>query len=118
MNWIDVKDRLPESEDDVLVLVCQESDLTQQYYRTIARRESGKWVEGEDTGLYEIGTPEAYCVTHWQPLPELPTPASQGDEAVDEAELWDDVRAYIEGNADSDIVMAALQQHFIITKKR
>lgn len=59
-NWISVKDRLPEAEKEVLVLVIR------KYY--------GGDYKLITTAIYEDGkvSTEDDEVTHWMPLPEIP----------------------------------------------
>lgn len=56
-KWISVKDRLPEDDDDVLILI---------YGKIIGvgYRINGKWKS--------IAKAKAPVVTHWMPLPEMP----------------------------------------------
>lgn len=56
-KWISVKDRLPEDDDDVLILI---------YGKIIGvgYRINGKWKS--------IAKAKAPVVTHWMPLPEPP----------------------------------------------
>lgn len=59
MDWISVKDRLPETEDHVLC--CTQSkkggqNIVRGYYRR-----DGLWVSGMNSN-----------VTHWMPLPDPP----------------------------------------------
>lgn len=44
-------------------------------------------------------------------------PTNQSAQEVKEMEMWDDIRAIIEGNADSDIVMNALQKDYFVQPK-
>lgn len=57
MNWISVKDRLPESGIDVLV-------FTDDYCAYTAHYDGYWWLSGEPT--------LSYNVTHWMPLPAPP----------------------------------------------
>lgn len=56
-NWISVKERLPENEDDVLVYF-EDGDITIAFY-------DGDWTKD---GFSKIMRE----VTHWQPLPQSP----------------------------------------------
>ena len=59
-RWIDVKKKLPQSAERVLVALRQEKKT----YTNIDtdRVVNGKWVRWNDR------------VTHWMPLPKLPKP--------------------------------------------
>lgn len=60
MNWIPVKDRVPDSQKNVLVW-CGYVDMA-SYQR------GGFWVFDRETGIgFDLGS-----VTHWMPLPEGP----------------------------------------------
>lgn len=61
MEWISVKDRLPEKRKDVL---CLFQDNTR-----IRNRIEISWVDSVGCFLYEAIYGE---VTHWMPLPEPP----------------------------------------------
>lgn len=63
MNWISVKDRLPESEgEDWLVVVKNKNKEGGIFLCDVAHYENGKW--------YKSNTWED--VTHWMPLPPKP----------------------------------------------
>lgn len=69
MEWISVKDRLPEDEQRVIAY-CQK---VKKYFVGFAERShySDKvhwWHEGAKGGLYSATSK----VTHWMPLPEPP----------------------------------------------
>lgn len=63
MNWISVKDRLPENDDPILVV--SEGKIMSAYYEC-----------DEDFFLDDFFREHShqclYNVTHWRPLPELP----------------------------------------------
>lgn len=69
MDWISVKDRLPELDERVLV--CVKEDGCQRYFADIAYRYSMK-NEVEAWAQQEV-CPWPYHITHWMPIPELPT---------------------------------------------
>ena len=56
-KWISVKERLPEDDDDVLILIC--GKIIGAGYRI-----NGKWKS--------LAKAKAPVVTHWMPLPEMP----------------------------------------------
>ena len=72
MEWISVKDRLPEIEQDVLIcyLVTMPDDVIIQaqkvdYIHRITQYKNSKvvdWAEATDD----------ICITHWMPLPPNP----------------------------------------------
>ena len=82
-EWISVKDRLPDEEQDVLLLIRE----IEFYGRHLEKRKVWHWIH---TGWYIDGEwATTYCfghkyiseevngmceltVTHWMPLPELP----------------------------------------------
>ena len=59
MEWISVKDRLPETEDHVLC--CTQSKKGDQNIVRGYYRQDGIWVSGMNSN-----------VTHWMPLPDPP----------------------------------------------
>ena len=66
-KWISVKDRLPEEDDLVLTLkdndgVCQDYDLARYQQDSFSY-----------TFLWINSSRDEIEVTHWQPLPKLPT---------------------------------------------
>lgn len=74
MNWISVKDRLPQEKQDVLVferwmdipfvgyLVKDKWHVNKEFYEV-----GGTYADG-----YIIGVVSQKDVTHWMPLPEPP----------------------------------------------
>ena len=62
-NWISVADRLPEEGKDVL---CAGSGGSQYVTSWVS---DDKWVDRECSYHKKVFLT---CVTHWQPLPELP----------------------------------------------
>lgn len=64
MNWISIKDRLPEN--NILVLTYSQGGNTVDlgYYH-------GKWAGG-----WTIGLSSGVNVTHWMPLPDPPKEAA------------------------------------------
>jgi len=84
-NWIKVADRLPETDDDVLVIYCKGNNVSRSNAIRINigwmdYETRGKWnmverdgvkmdVDGND-GNYHGG--DMWFITHWMPLPELP----------------------------------------------
>lgn len=83
MEWINVKDRLPDEEQDVLILIRE----IEFYGKHLDRRCIHRWVhtgwrvDGEWATTYCFGHKyvddeiKERCeikVTHWMPLPELP----------------------------------------------
>jgi hypothetical protein len=66
MEWISVKDRLPDSIVDVLIFDPYQNDMIVGWFNAI----SNKWVSG-------LSAPEDYFEidvepTHWMPLPPEP----------------------------------------------
>jgi hypothetical protein len=72
-DWISVKDRLPETGEEVWVWV--------KYLRMKGRRASStgteSWIDRQD-GTWAMGSAKNFKVTHWQPLPDAPAPRSKG----------------------------------------
>ena len=71
MNWISVKDRLPEVDDcydGANVLVClYDGEITVDYYQPAPND-----VNRVPFDRYGWGTYSEDAVTHWMPLPEPP----------------------------------------------
>jgi hypothetical protein len=73
-NWIDVNDRLPENDDEVLVWPHPNDEagvITAQYNPWEGGKDYKKWMYSQ----YESNWGDEYFgtkVTHWQPLPETP----------------------------------------------
>lgn len=63
-EWINVRDRLPQNGNNVLVWLEYE-------HAKIGRMHYGKWLVNVDNGLRQSRCGH-YTVTHWQPLPEGP----------------------------------------------
>ena len=64
-EWINVYDKLPDNEDDVL-LVCETyGGFGKQHILLIGYLSNGLW------NLYH-GTDDVIRVTHWIPIPDLP----------------------------------------------
>lgn len=63
-EWISVEERLPEPMIEVVLCFC--NDIVSEWQETLYRNSTG-WVQM---------TGDEFCpiVTHWQPLPEPPTP--------------------------------------------
>ena len=64
MNWINVKDRLPDKKDDVLVWSIDDGWITTAMYIP-------KEILGEGR-FYCVYTGDKLEVSHWMPLPEPP----------------------------------------------
>lgn len=58
-KWISVKDRLPEDDDDVLILSNERIIFVGCY-------KNGQWISYSLYAIY------ANVVTHWMPIPEIP----------------------------------------------
>jgi hypothetical protein len=66
MNWISVKDRLPEEWSDVIV--TDGINVNAGYF-------GGTWKEDggvEKSGFYEYENGIEGLITHWMPMPEPP----------------------------------------------
>ena len=61
MSWIDASERLPDNDDDVLVIA---DGVRGVGYRS---RNEPLWLV-----YYPHGVDEPETVTHWQPMPALP----------------------------------------------
>ena len=82
-NWISVEERLPEEGVPVLVV-----DPGPPRSVTVARRHGEEWVSVLAwfiNGEWDCETNAMVFVTHWQPLPEPPTPPRSN---VEETERW------------------------------
>ena len=73
-NWIDVNDRLPENDDEVLVWPYIDNEagvITAQYNPWEGGEYYKKWMYS----VYQPSWGDEYFetkVTHWQPLPSPP----------------------------------------------
>lgn len=68
MEWISVKDKLPEFDVDVLVLVKEPQKKYIKYDSRMKVSHCYSWSENpDDIGWYVTGT-----ITHWMPLPDKP----------------------------------------------
>ena len=68
MEWIDVNDRLPENNSDVLVYDSDYNTVYSANYNSKYFNQTGFWLN-EAGGEYQY---EFEYVTHWMPLPEPP----------------------------------------------
>lgn len=69
MNWISVKDRLPEEELDVLVWWIENPDYPDGVCCMMRIDQSPRGLEWcDDEGMYSA----IDCVSHWMSLPEGP----------------------------------------------
>lgn len=70
MEWISVKDRLPEDLEHVLVFVKKSYVINSKYlpanHQNVGVFDDGTWW---DASIVKLINGE---VTHWQPLPESP----------------------------------------------
>jgi len=84
MEWINVKDRLPENNDRVIILSLTEiNDYSYPYNYNDACEmgfyEKGKWFSEtrfdilDHTKEAPVSWQDIEGVTHWMPLPDLPT---------------------------------------------
>lgn len=64
MEWISVKDRLPDGDKDVLVFTRYDVDVGRNNYIRQARYKVDGW--------YDLDVYTAEGVTHWAELPEQP----------------------------------------------
>lgn len=105
MNWIDVKDRLPEKGERVMICVSESGS-----YHVSHLNIYNEWKIA--IGIKIVG------VTHWQPLPPLPDlqPApADGDEA--QLILINEVIDIATARLDYSERERQIQQHFTITRK-
>lgn len=66
MEWISVKDRLPDKNGDFLAYVPNEKDNTKERVETLYYMDINNWFKGD------YYSRKVYGVTHWMPLPEPP----------------------------------------------
>ena len=85
-KWVSVKDRLPDEEEDVLILIKETEyygkhrDRKKIYYwMFVGWHIDGKWATTYcfgynylDNAIEELYGTSALEVTHWRPLPHLP----------------------------------------------
>ena len=65
MEWISVKERLPESDTYILICLCNKFQKVSYYFRD----SFGNWFSTDYDIWDKTYTDEA---THWMPLPESP----------------------------------------------
>ena len=63
MEWISVKDRLPNDEEDYLIIYLGWDDLI--FHKVLYYCKTEK--------VWYDNNMDEYIVTHWQPLPEPPS---------------------------------------------
>ena len=80
MEWINVKDRLPENDDEVLIGSFYKD--SEPGYRHVARHSNGEWQV--QFGTYSLKNSVSiyinfnyfedgeWYITHWMPLPDPP----------------------------------------------
>ena len=73
-NWINVKDRLPETDDDVVILGSKwgtrkiaEHTMLAWYDNT---RDHARWTDERGNDVEQNA--DYWYVTHWLPIPEYP----------------------------------------------
>jgi hypothetical protein len=79
MNWIPVTERLPATEEPVLVCECDHTGKLQvttlAFYRKktpwVTDSNEMEWAVAANCGGYEV-EPDECNPTHWMPLPEPP----------------------------------------------
>ena len=74
-EWISVNDRLPDSNEDVLVCVIDSGEPCVMYG---VRLNDGEW-EWEGDAIGGWWEPLDLQVTHWMPLPEPPKEVQDGN---------------------------------------
>jgi hypothetical protein len=82
MEWISVKDRLPEFEGGAgYVLVSCDGGCVDKSFFTLNRdylsssKTAGSYsrkYQGKESGYFEISHRYGYKITHWMPLPPAP----------------------------------------------
>ena len=78
-EWISVKDRLPESSGDYLVVIELENITLQQVLGFSARHQKFNASDSLDTAECPIND-----VTHWMSLPEFPEEVDTNQRKEDE----------------------------------
>lgn len=66
MEWISVKNRLPE-EENAYYLICMGGRTVR-----VGMYENGYWSYCSGIYMTELAAKPGYRVTHWMPLPEPP----------------------------------------------
>lgn len=66
-EWISVKERLPKTDEYVIVAICDDSGDTEYRYTTF-----GIYFDMRFDGVWVVDNERNSGVTHWMPLPEPP----------------------------------------------
>lgn len=69
MNWISVKDRLPELNTDCLIYLSRATVYIQMVKFEDYHKDLGIGWYSEEYGFWKFDYPS---ITHWMPLPERP----------------------------------------------
>jgi hypothetical protein len=73
MEWISVKDRLPQYEDDYLTYIIDNGcSYRQQVQRFVKKPKTLKGMYGDSFTHWELTQWDDNIVTHWMPLPKPP----------------------------------------------
>lgn len=71
-NWINVKDRLPENDKDVLAFVQYDECAITAFWNGKQWRSGSQARDYIECDGYKESVLHEYKVTHWQPLPPTP----------------------------------------------
>lgn len=76
MEWVSVKDKLPENDEDVLVYHLEDDHITVGYFES---ENVSYYIQSDGSKFYtysgwetEIPWAQKGEVTHWMPLPDKP----------------------------------------------
>ena len=66
MEWISVKERLPENDEDVICWVCEFGLLPNDGYMKRLYYCESRWMECYDMAIWDFAdNPDCMQVTHW-----------------------------------------------------
>lgn len=78
MNWISVKDRLPDKDNIYVLVACEGGNVDITFYSStrellsIYGNSYSRKSQGKESGYFKLSYEYGYKITHWMPRPEAP----------------------------------------------